>query len=156
VGLIRGAYHFANPGKSSGTAQAEYFLAHGGGWSGDGKTLPGMIDLEANGSEECWGISESEMVTFIRDFGNAYHAKTTRYPMIYTTASWWDTCTGRNTGFGEDYPLVLAAWSSSPGVMPAGWSYQSFWQFADSGKFPGDQDAWNGDEAGLGRMALGH
>jgi GH25 family lysozyme M1 (1,4-beta-N-acetylmuramidase) len=76
--------------------------------------------------------------------------------MIYTTASWWNTCTGSNTGFGGDYPLVLAAWSSSPGAMPAGWSYQSFWQFADSGKFPGDQDVWNGDEAGLKRMALGH
>ena len=29
-GIIRGAYHFAHPGASSGAAQAEYFLAHGG------------------------------------------------------------------------------------------------------------------------------
>jgi hypothetical protein len=46
VGIIRGAYHFARPGKSSGAAQAHYFLAHGGGWSSDGRTLPGAIDLE--------------------------------------------------------------------------------------------------------------
>jgi hypothetical protein len=28
--IIRGAYHFAHPSDSSGAAQAEYFLAHGG------------------------------------------------------------------------------------------------------------------------------
>jgi GH25 family lysozyme M1 (1,4-beta-N-acetylmuramidase) len=32
AGLIRGAYHFANPGVTSGAAQADYFVAHGGGW----------------------------------------------------------------------------------------------------------------------------
>jgi GH25 family lysozyme M1 (1,4-beta-N-acetylmuramidase) len=114
-----------------------------------------MIDLEANGSEECWGISTSEMVTFIRDFVNTYHSKTSRYPMIYCTASWWDTCTGSNKDFGSTCPLVLAQWSDKVTTMPAGWSYQSFWQFADSGKFPGDQDSWNGDAAGLSKMALG-
>ena len=36
AGLIRGPYHFARPASSSGADQANYFLAHGGGWSGDG------------------------------------------------------------------------------------------------------------------------
>lgn len=45
-GIIRGAYHFAHPDSSSGAAQANYFLAHGGGWSRDGITLPGALDLE--------------------------------------------------------------------------------------------------------------
>ena len=40
VGMIRGAYHFALPDRSSGTAQADYFIRHGGGWSADGRTLP--------------------------------------------------------------------------------------------------------------------
>ncbi|KAF8489782.1 hypothetical protein F5888DRAFT_1638399 [Russula emetica] len=44
--IIRGAYHFAGLSVSSGVAQSEYFLAHGGGWTGDGITLPGAIDLE--------------------------------------------------------------------------------------------------------------
>jgi GH25 family lysozyme M1 (1,4-beta-N-acetylmuramidase) len=30
AGLIRGAYHFAHPDTSTGAAQANYFLAHGG------------------------------------------------------------------------------------------------------------------------------
>lgn len=41
AGLIRGAYHFALPDVSSGAAQASYFVANGGGWSADGRTLPG-------------------------------------------------------------------------------------------------------------------
>ena len=47
-GVIRGAYHFAIPNNSTGTAQADYFIAHGGGWSADGKTLPGALDIEYN------------------------------------------------------------------------------------------------------------
>ena len=46
AGLIRGGYHFAHPDESSGATQANYFLAHGGGWSSDGITLPGALDIE--------------------------------------------------------------------------------------------------------------
>jgi hypothetical protein len=46
AGLIRGGYHFARPDVSSGATQANYFLAHGGGWSADGRTLPGALDIE--------------------------------------------------------------------------------------------------------------
>src|SRR5687767_1107948 len=45
VGMIRGAYHFALPDRSDGAAQADFFAANGGGWSRDGKTLPGAVDL---------------------------------------------------------------------------------------------------------------
>ena len=46
AGIIRGGYHFAHPDESSGATQANYFLAHGGGWSSDGITLPGALDIE--------------------------------------------------------------------------------------------------------------
>lgn len=46
AGLIRGGYHFAHPDSSSGATQAKYFLAHGGGWTSDGITLPGALDIE--------------------------------------------------------------------------------------------------------------
>lgn len=48
VGMIRGAYHFATPNTSSGATQAGYFASSGGGWSRDGKTLPGALDIEYN------------------------------------------------------------------------------------------------------------
>ncbi|KAH9024794.1 glycoside hydrolase family 25 protein [Lactarius hengduanensis] len=141
-GIIRGAYHFAHPDTSSGAAQANYFLAHGGGWSGDGITLPGAIDLEGS----CAGLTAAQMVSWIHDFANTYHAATT---------SWWTSCTGNSAAFGSTSPLWLADWAASIGTLPAGWSYTTFWQYADSGTYPGDQDLFNGDAAGLQRMALG-
>ncbi|KAL2785168.1 glycoside hydrolase superfamily [Aspergillus keveii] len=150
AGLIRGGYHFARPSSSSGSAQATYFLAHGGGWSADGITLPGMLDLEAG----CYGLSASAMVSWIEDFGETYKAKAGRYPMIYTTTSWWTQCTGNHGGFGE-YPLVLARWGSSVGTLPNGWSTHSFWQNSDSYAFGGDSEVWNGSEERLKIFASG-
>ena len=46
AGLIRGGYHFARPDVASGAAQANYFASNGGGWTGDGRTLPGALDIE--------------------------------------------------------------------------------------------------------------
>jgi GH25 family lysozyme M1 (1,4-beta-N-acetylmuramidase) len=154
--LIRGGYHFAHPDSSSGAKQAEYFLAHGGGWSNDGKTLPGMLDIEYNPSgATCYGISKSAMVAWVKDFGETYKSKTGRYPMIYTTADWWNTCTGGSTAFSKDYPLVLARYSTSVGTIPGGWSYQSFWQNSDKYTYGGDSDLWNGSEASLKTFAKG-
>ena len=45
-GIIRGAYHVARPDESRGEVQAEFFLANGGIWRGDGITLPGAVNLE--------------------------------------------------------------------------------------------------------------
>ena len=48
VGLVRGAYHFGLPDRSTGAAQAQWFAAHGGAWSADGQTPPGASDIEYN------------------------------------------------------------------------------------------------------------
>ncbi|KAF9147420.1 hypothetical protein BG015_010957 [Linnemannia schmuckeri] len=151
-GILRGAYHLAHPGSSSGAAQANYFLAHGGGWSPDGKTLPGAVDLEGN----CGGLSQGALVSWIKNFSNTYHARTGRFPVIYTTTSWWIQCTGNSGAFGGDNPLWLAHWGPTPGPVPAGWPYHTFWQYADHGPNPGDANRFNGDEAGLKRFASGH
>ncbi|KAJ7832079.1 glycoside hydrolase family 25 protein [Mycena olivaceomarginata] len=158
AGLIRGGYHFAHPDTSSGATQANYFLAHGGGWSADGRTLPGALDIEYNPSgAECYGLSASAMVSWISDFSSTYHAATTRATLavIYTTTDWWTTCTGNSAAFAANNPLWIARYSSSIGTLPAGWSFTTFWQYADSGPNPGDQDLFNGDAAGLTRMATG-
>ena len=107
VGMIRGAYHFAHPNSSSGTAQADYFAAHGGGWSADGKTLPPALDIEYNPSgAECYGLSQSSMVSWVKAFSNEIHAKYNKYPMIYTTLDWWTTCTGNSSALRGDQPVL--------------------------------------------------
>ncbi len=156
VGMIRGAYHFALPGNSSGTAQADYFVDHGGGWSADGKTLPGALDIEYNPyGATCYGLSQSSMVSWIQAFSNEYHARTSRYPTIYSTTDWWTTCTGNSSAFASNSPLWIARYASSAGTLPAGWSYYTFWQYADSGTFPGDQDQFNGAYDRLQALASG-
>lgn len=73
IGMIRGAYHFATPNTASGAAQAHYFVDNGGGWSRDGRTLPGVLDIEWNPyGAQCYGLSQAAMVNWIRDFTNAY------------------------------------------------------------------------------------
>ncbi|OQD75294.1 hypothetical protein PENDEC_c007G06980 [Penicillium decumbens] len=156
AGLIRGAYHFAHPDSSSGATQAEYFLAHGGDWTNDGQTLHGMLDIEYDPSgSTCYGLSPSDMISWVKDFGETYHSKAGRYPMIYTTADWWDTCTGGSAAFSTDYPLVLAQYASSISTVPGGWPYQSFWQNSDSYSYGGDSDIWNGNEDSLKAFAKG-
>ncbi|MEU3453461.1 lysozyme [Micromonospora sp. NPDC006766] len=145
VGMIRGSYHFALPDRSSGAVQADYFVNHGGGWSKDGKTLPGALDIEYNPyGATCYGLSQASMRSWIASFVNQYYARTGRWATIYTTTDWWNTCTGNTSQFAANNPLWIARYSSSVGTLPAGWGTYSFWQWADSGVFPGDQNVWNG------------
>ncbi len=150
AGMIRGAYHFATPNSSSGAAQADYFAGHGGGWSADNRTLPGLLDIEYGPSgSTCWGLSQSSMVSWIHSFINEYHARTTRWAVIYTTTNWWSTCTGNSSAFAGNSPLFIARYSSSAGTLPAGWGFYTFWQYTSTGSVSGisgnvDRDQFNG------------
>lgn len=156
VGLIRGAYHFARPGVSGGAAQAEYFVSNGGGWSADGKTLPGALDIEYNPyGETCYDKSPAEMIAWIGDFSTRYHELTGRYPVIYTSTSWWATCTGNSAEFGATNPLWLARYAPEIGALPAGWATQTIWQWSNEGSLPGDQNYFNGSAERLRALALG-
>lgn len=153
AGLIRGAYHFAIPNNSSGAAQADFFVANGGTWSPNTRTLPGALDIEYNPyGPECYGLSQPQMVGWIADFVHEYHALTGRSPTIYSTTDWWTTCTGNYGGFGAD-PLWIANYNGSPDPLPNGWSNYTFWQYADQGVYPGDQDLFNGTYAQLVGLA---
>jgi GH25 family lysozyme M1 (1,4-beta-N-acetylmuramidase) len=145
-GVIRGAYHFAIPDNSSGEAQADYFIDNGGGWSGDGLTLPGALDIEYNPyGSECYGLTQSQMVAWVKDFVAEYAYREGVYPVIYSTTDWWSTCTGNSSAFASLDPLWIANYTASGGgPLPAGWGVYTFWQYADSGSLPGDQDVFNG------------
>ena len=155
-GLHRGSYHFAIPNNSSGATQASYFVSHGGGWSGDGLTLPGTLDIEYNPyGAECYGLTKAQMTSWIWSFVNEYAYLTGRYPVIYSTYDWWSTCTSNASGFASYDPFWIARYASSAGTLPAGYSFYTFWQYADSGSEPGDQDVFNGSKGGLQMLAAG-
>ncbi|PPB50774.1 lysozyme M1 [Arthrobacter pityocampae] len=157
AGMYRGAYHFALPSLSSGATQATFFVKNGGGWSADGKTLPPLLDVEYNPyaslGNTCYNMTPSQMVAWIADFSRQMQTLTGRKPMIYTTANWWNECTGNTTAFG-DHALHLARYgSTTPGAMPSGWTKQSVWQYTDVGPVVGDWNQWNGDLASLDAFA---
>jgi GH25 family lysozyme M1 (1,4-beta-N-acetylmuramidase) len=153
VGMIRGAYHFATPDTSTGAAQADYFAAHGGGWSADGKTLPGVLDIEFNPyGAECYGLSQSQMVSWIGSFATEYRAQTGRDAVIYTNFYWWVDCTGNTTAFNATNPLWIAHYGSDAGSIPGAWGFFTFWQYTST---PLDEDWFNGTYDRLQALALG-
>ncbi len=132
AGMIRGAYHFASPNGKSGVKQARYFVGHGGAWSGDGQTLPGVLDIEYNPyGSTCYGLSKTKMIKWIKDFTVEYKRLTTRDAVIYTTLDWWSRCTGNTTKFSATNPLWAARWGSkTPGTLPGSWKVATFWQYS--------------------------
>ncbi|MDQ1738722.1 MAG: beta-N-acetylhexosaminidase, partial [Pseudonocardiales bacterium] len=145
IGMIRGAYHYAHPESSTGLIQAEYFLGHGGGWSGDGKTLPPALALQPGTSATCYGLTAAGMVSWIKAFSDDLHTRTSKYPMIYTTFSWWNSCTGNSSAFAATNPFWIASYGSTPPAsIPAGSATWTIWQSASSGLLPGGQDRFNG------------
>ncbi|MEU4659287.1 lysozyme [Streptomyces sp. NPDC023723] len=156
VGMVRGAYHFGTPDTSSGTAQADYFVDHGGAWTADGRTLPGVLDIEWNPyGDSCYGRTPAQLVSWIRDFTDRYQARTGRAAVIYTSTSWWKQCTGNADGFGATNPLWIARYATTPGTLPAGWSQYTMWQYTSTGPTVGDHDRFNGTPDQLTEFAGG-
>ncbi|AUH40374.1 lysozyme [Streptomyces sp. CMB-StM0423] len=160
AGVIRGAYHFARPNSSSGAAQANFFASNGGAWSRDNLTLPGVLDIENNPSgAACYGLSQTAMRNWILDFYNTYKARTSRDVVIYTSPSWWNSCTGGWNGMASRSPLWVANWTSahSPSI-PNGFPFYTVWQYTSTGRVAGisgnvDRDKFNGTRARLLALA---
>ncbi|MGP5581655.1 cell wall-binding repeat-containing protein [Glutamicibacter arilaitensis] len=168
AGVLRGAYHFAMPAHSSGTTQANEFLANGGGWTNDGQTLPPLLDIEWNPytktaypegkGDTCYGMSPAAMVKWIQNFGNTIKSKTGRLPMIYTAQSWWDECTADSTAF-KSWPLHVSIFPTAdvpknPRELPEGWTTFNVWQYSSNSDLLGsklnvDANVWNGDLTSL-------
>lgn len=157
VGMKRGAYHFALPSVSSGADQARFFVASGGGWTADGLTLPGLLDIEYNPysslGDSCFNMSAGQINDWISSFITTYRSLTGRYPAIYTASSWWAQCTGNTSQFNF-LPLHIARYAASPGTLPAGYATYDMWQYSASGPFAGDSNVFNGSLAALDNFAL--
>ena len=141
AGLDVSPYHFAIPNVSSGPEQAEYAVEYSG-YAPGAQTLPLMLDIEydpyvaSDGTNECYGLSPAQMTAWIAGFVTTARSLTGQYPIIYTTANWWDTCTGGSIAFGAD-PLWVAAYQTSSPPLPAGWMSYTYWQYTSVGTVPG-------------------
>ena len=136
--LYPAGYHFAIPSASDGTSQADFFLDTAAD-SGSRATLPPVVDLEWNpydSSQPCYGLSSNSMVSWIAAFKGEVQRRIHRRPAIYTSAGWWNQCTGGDGSFAGD-PLWVAAYDVSDPVLPAGWSTWTLWQYTSTGSVPG-------------------
>jgi GH25 family lysozyme M1 (1,4-beta-N-acetylmuramidase) len=141
AGLNVTPYHFAIPNGSSGQQQAQFAVEYSGYRPG-AQTLPLMLDIEydpyvsTDGTNECYGLSASTMTAWISAFVTTARSLTGQYPIIYTTANWWDACTGGSTAFSAD-PMWVAAYGVGTPPLPAGWQGWAFWQYTSGGTVPG-------------------
>ncbi|BFO16706.1 hypothetical protein SHKM778_30940 [Streptomyces sp. KM77-8] len=119
-----------------------------------------MLDIESNPyGAMCYGLSTTQMRTWINDFYTAYKARTGRDVLLYTTASWWNTCTGNWTGMAAKSPLWVAHWTSaSAPAIPSGFPTWTVWQYTNNGAVSGvsggvDRDQFNGSRERLLALA---
>ena len=104
--------------------------------------LPLALDIEPDPyaarqkTNQCYGLSQAAMVTWIRQFLAEAETKTGIKPVIYTLTAWWRACTGNSAAFGG-YPLWIASYGKSDPVLPGGWSRYTFWQHTAKGAIPG-------------------
>ncbi len=152
-GIYRGAYHFARPSTSSGSAaaQARFFVSKVGPLQDKGD-LPPVLDLEASG-----GLGRTSLTAWVTTWLTTVESLTGRTPMIYVSPGFWESYMGNSTAF-HHYPLWVAHYTSGSPRVPGGWSTWSFWQRTSSGRVSGisgnvDMNKFNGSDAQLAKMA---
>jgi lysozyme len=141
AGLVVTPYHFAIPNGSGGAAQARFAVEYSGYATGT-QMLPLMLDIEydpyvsTDHTNSCYGLTAGKMTSWISGFVTEVEQLTGQAPVIYTTANWWNTCTGGSTAFSAD-PMWIAAYGFTSPPMPAGWGSWMFWQYTSGGTVPG-------------------
>lgn len=159
AGLYVGAYAFGRPDLGNPAGQANHFV-NNLQWTADGRTLPPFLDLEwpyLAGTPDCYGLSQSQMRTWISTFLTTVQARIGRTPMIYTNVNWWNPCTGSSTAFAG-YPLDISSCNSTPPSVPGWGTNWTFWQYdIDACKRGAAHDSmvFNGSVAQLAALAGG-
>jgi GH25 family lysozyme M1 (1,4-beta-N-acetylmuramidase) len=152
LGLYRGAYHFARPGKGTAAAQATYFVDVAGLADQPGDRPP-VLDLETSG-----GMGMAALRRWTSTFLTTVESLTGRTPVIYCSPYFWRTYLGDSTAFTR-YPLWVAHYTNAAEPsLPGGWTTWTFWQNTSSGRVNGisgnvDEDRFNGSLEDLQALA---
>ncbi len=128
AGMIRGAYHYADP-SSDADAQAALVVSVVG-TTREAGNLGIALDLESTG-----GLEAPQLAAWAHRFLDGVERRTGRTPILYTYVSFWSGPMAGNRTFGA-YPLWLARYGPRPAPL-AGWSQWTFWQYSDSGRVAG-------------------
>ncbi|HUR13784.1 MAG TPA: GH25 family lysozyme [Mycobacteriales bacterium] len=133
AGMIRGAYHYADPSHSAVEQAARIVSVVGS--TREANDLGIVLDLETSG-----GLSPARLARWAHAFLNEVERRTARVPILYTSPNFWHTKMRDNRTFGA-YPLWLAHYTNKrPGPLP-GWNRWTFWQHTSSYRLPGIRGA---------------
>ena len=137
AGLSVLAYAFANPDGAGGAATAS-FAVRAARYQRGRAELPLVVDLENDpySASDCYWLGRGRMIAWIARFTSRARALTGSWPIIYTTAAWWQECTGSTGRFTRD-PLWLADYDGGRPADPSPWTRWSFRQYSESGYLPG-------------------
>jgi GH25 family lysozyme M1 (1,4-beta-N-acetylmuramidase) len=129
AGMIRGAYHYADPSRSA-AAQAALVVSVVGS-TREANDLGIVLDLESSG-----GLGPTRLGYWAHTFLREVERRTGRVPIIYSAPYFWRDHMRNNTSFGA-YPLWLARYSKArPGPL-RGWERWTFWQHTAEHRVPG-------------------
>src|SRR5436305_498109 len=123
AGLLRGAYHFYEPG-SDPHQQAASFLSVVQPSPGE---LPPVLDVEMPGEA-------SAIISGIEVWLTTVEQALGKTPILYTNPSFW---AGLGTSSFGRFPLWIAEYGVTSPKIPEGWSTWTFWQDSDNGSVPG-------------------
>jgi lysozyme len=144
-GVVRGAYHFFNAGKS-GKAQAQNFISAVSLKSGD---MPPVLDVEQTNRASKQALQQ-RVADWLRLVENYYGVK----PVIYSNADFYLKYLA---GKFDDYPLWVAHYfvKNKPRVS-RNWV---FWQHNEGGRVNGidayvDFNVFNGDSADFKNLLI--
>ena len=156
-GMLVGAYHFAQPNATIGsaTAQADHFLDTATPASGE--LLP-VLDLERTG-----GLGQTKLIAWVQEYLARIEERLGVRGVIYCSPNFWRTNMGDTTWFSQNGYDVLwvAHWTTATTpIVPGGaWGGDgwTFWQYTSSGSVPGisgrvDLNRYNGTTFGRVRI----
>jgi GH25 family lysozyme M1 (1,4-beta-N-acetylmuramidase) len=112
-----------------------------------GRYLPIVLDMESQPlvtPKACYGLTPTQMVTWIGQFITAANEQTGLSTVVYSNPNWWQACTGNTTAFAGD-PLWIADYGVASPAVPPGWHGYTFWQSSDSASVNGIPDPADAD-----------
>jgi lysozyme len=152
AGMQMGAYHFARPGLTSPSAQANYFWNFAGGYiNSDGKSIFPMIDFE----EFSGADGAPNYTAWFNDWSSDIKAKTGTFlhPVIYCSAgtgacdliqfdtpggiylsAWIANYNGENLYTGQPWTCCTCCNAWVDGCGGGNWTY---WQVSSTGRIGG-------------------
>lgn len=138
-GMVRGAYHFAQPGVNAPEAEAEWFIGHVMGQGIETGDLL-ALDLEAgSGDLSDWALRFVRHAELLAGFR----------PMVYTSPAHIAEYHLANRPELGEYGLWLASWRATLPPAPEPWPFVACWQYTDSESVPGVNGGVDGDRFNL-------